>query len=53
MGSSRSALRRLGVVMLAVVSGLTVLASLVPGYAGLAAGLAGLLAAFLAARQES
>jgi hypothetical protein len=53
VGSSRSALRRLGVVMLAVVSGLTVLASLVPGYAGLAAGLAGLLAAFLAARQES
>lgn len=53
VGSSRSALRRLGVVMLAVVSGLTVLASLVPGYAGLAAGLAGLVAAFLAARQES
>jgi hypothetical protein len=52
-GASRSALRRLGVVTLAVVSGLTVLLSLVPGYAGLAAGLAGLLAAFLAARQES
>lgn len=52
-GSSRSALRRLGVVMLAVVSALSVLLALVPGYAGLLAGLAGLLAAFLAARQES
>ncbi len=53
MGSSRSALRRLGVVMLAVVSGLSVLVAAVPEQAGLLAGLAGLLAAFLAARQES
>lgn len=53
LGPSRSALRGLGVVMLAVVSALSVLMALVPGYAGLAAGLAGLLAAFLAARQES
>lgn len=52
-GASRSALRRLGVGLLAGLSALSVLLALVPGYAGLAAGLAGLVAAFLAARQES
>lgn len=51
-GRPRSALRRLGVVVLAVVSALGVLVSL-GGHGGLVAGLAGLLAAFLFARQES
>lgn len=51
-GRPQSALHRLGVVVLAVVSALGVLVSL-GGHGGLVAGLAGLLAAFLFARQES
>jgi hypothetical protein len=51
-GRPRSDLRRLGTVVLGVVSALGVLLSL-GGHGGLVAGLAGLLAAWLFARQES
>jgi hypothetical protein len=51
LGSRGSALDRVAMVLLGVMSGVVLLLSLVPGNAGLVVGLAGLVAAFLAARQ--